>query len=166
MDKTINITQSKFNCCNKGIILAIYIALKPIYLFSSGTLQICDYFLLIGVMYLFITYKGVIRFPAGANTILKIMGIVLVYQIIINSIWTVFTGTSMMKPILYYLFNFIVFFVCLVIYNEIGIEMVKRNILTGCFFASIILIFSLLILVLEKAKEQIVSVFSGRVKVS
>jgi hypothetical protein len=130
--------MNKKSSLGKGIILTIYIALKPLYLRASGSMQISDCFLMLALVYLIGTYKGVIVFPKGTGSVSKLLIGMLIYQLLINGVWSIILGQNLMKPCLYYMFNFLAFVICLMIGDEIGQNKLKKAMLKGCLFASIV----------------------------
>lgn len=134
---TINLEDKKDNL-GKGIFLALYIALKPIYLRASGTLQLCDIFLVLISIYLFVSNRGKFKMDYRVSSYVKTFALLCFYQFVINIIWTCATGTSMLRATLYYLFNFIAFFDFAIIADEIGNDKVKRATMIGGFISLVI----------------------------
>ena len=59
--KSANDSESR--ALGEGIILTIYLVLKPLYLFSSGLPQISDMFLIAAALYMLIRGRGKILVP-------------------------------------------------------------------------------------------------------
>ena len=89
---------------NLLIILSIYIALKPIYLWSSGSLQISDIFMLLSLVFVMIHQRGKIIVDSESYRLLKLILLIVLYQAIINGIWSIIIGNNLNKATLYYLF--------------------------------------------------------------
>ena len=122
---------------NWGPILTIYIALKPLYLSQSGSLQICDIFMVFGLIYLFFSSHGRVCLPVCAKPFIKALLSFVVFVIAINGLWTL-TGYSYIKPILYYIFNFLAVIICLCVYQKNGKKAFLQAIFNGVFLSAII----------------------------
>ena len=114
-------------------ILAIYIALKPLYLFPSGLPQISDMLLIVYAVYTIISFGGslYIKNEQGDATIKSLAGLI-VYQTLVNFIWSAITGENMYTVNLYYVFNFITFTLCFLLLNLVSSEEIKNGIVNGC----------------------------------
>lgn len=122
-----------------AVILLLYFALKPLYLGASGFLQISDVVLLLSLAYLFIAAHGKLGFDSDSASAIRIFLIMLLYQIVINSIWQAVTGDrSMSRHDLYYIFNFMAFTGCLYIGQLVSTDRIKRAVGLGSFVAVII----------------------------
>lgn len=120
----------------KGLeyIIAGYCALKPLYLNSSGTLQLCDIFLILALMFLFFRLKGNLLFPKYSKKLLTVMGAVVLYQITVNCLWSfALKDDSLFIKSSYYIFNFIVFGLCCLMYRYVGFERLRKSLTMGCF---------------------------------
>ena len=122
----------------KGILYIIYITLKPIYLRSSGSIQLADAFLILFSFYLILQSKGKVRLSWNASRILKLFLLLVIYQLLVNFIWTVVLGTRLFKPILYYAFNYIALIDFLIVGEEIGYQNVKKSVMIGSLISLII----------------------------
>ena len=129
---------------NWGPILTIYIALKPLYLSQSGSLQICDIFMVFGLIYLFFSSHGRVCLPVYAKPFIKALLAFTVFVIAINGLWTL-TGYSYIKPILYYVFNFFAVIICLCVYQKNGKQVFEQAIFQGVFLSAIIALLGLVI---------------------
>lgn len=74
---------------NPSIILTLYIAMKPLYIFSSGSMQIADFFLVLMFICLLISKKLTIRIEKNAVITLGALCVVITYQILVNIVWSV-----------------------------------------------------------------------------
>ena len=102
-----------------------YFTLKPLYLWESGSLQIADIALLIGVVYLFFVNRGRFGLEKRSASATKLFLVLIVYQFSINLIWYAsIQHQSLLKSSVYYLFNFIAFFVTLIICEMVNIDAV------------------------------------------
>ena len=124
---------------DEGIVILVYFALKPLYLSASGTLQISDIILLLGMGVFLYCNKGRLRFPPQGFQLFSLFAVLLSYQFIINLVWSAFLNDiSISKHSLYYLFNFFAFFTCLYIGEKIGIDRLKKAVAAGAFYSVII----------------------------
>jgi len=118
----------------EGIIISIYLILKPIYLWDSGSLQISDLFLMSTIIYLTIKQNGVFKFNAKISVFLKAFLGMCLYIGLINVMWTLALDNNILKSITYYLFNFTTTIIFVVIGQNIGMEKMKKAVLYGVFF--------------------------------
>lgn len=125
-----------------GTILTIYIALKPLYLNASGSLQIADIFMVLGLIYVLLSARGRVRLPTGAKPFLKILWTFTLFVCVINGLWSL-TGYSYIKPILYYGFNFLAVILCLCIYRKVGKQNYEQAICNGLFLSAIVALLGL-----------------------
>jgi hypothetical protein len=107
----INIEQNKSPNGNDNnitlILLALYIVLKPFYIFPSGIPQIAD---LVLVMIICLTFYGEIKIKRYHYAFI-ISGILFIsYTILVNGIWGIFLGGGihLLKSSAFYIFNFLV----------------------------------------------------------
>lgn len=126
-------------------IITLYLCLKPIYLFPSGLPQISDMLLMLYVLYIIITKRGIIHFPSKANSIILLLIGLFWYQLLINLIWSTITTYDLFINCLFYLFNTIAFIVCCYICYEFNVDQVKQSILNGCLVSCLISIIGLYI---------------------
>ena len=136
--KILTQTINKSENIGEGIIISIYLILKPIYLWNSGSLQISDLFLMSTLIYLTIKQNGVFRFNAKISVFLKAFLGMCLYIGLINTMWTLALDNNILKSITYYLFNFISTIIFVVIGQNIGMEKMKKAVLYGVFFSLII----------------------------
>lgn len=129
-----------------SIIILIYFALKPIYLASSGSVQVADLFFALSVLFVIIKNKGRIVFNKNNAVIIGYFCLLIIYQIVINGIWSFVTGDfSMNVNDLYYVFNMLAFATVIYISQELSIASIKRAIGIGSLFAVIITAIGLII---------------------
>ena len=128
-----------------GVLLVVYITLKPIYLWSSGSVQLCDMVLLLGIALNLIKIRGKLKFRKTESRYIKVMTALCVYQTIVNFVWSVYLGENILKPSLFYFFN--LFAVCLfiLIIDKIGLRRMKRCITTGSFLSLLLTAVSIVI---------------------
>ena len=129
---------------DKGWILLVFLALKPIYIWDSGGLQICDLFLAAASISLLVASRGSFRIPRKAIHTVVLFLVLCFYQVMVNLIWSAPTRMTLSKNSLYYIFNFVAFFVVLVIGYEIGVQALKRSLAIGTVIALSITAFGLL----------------------
>lgn len=176
-----------------GFLLSTYFILKPFYLFRSGLPQISDLvmvaLLLITIFYRNIMLKSVSRNQDFRRVTIKLL--VFVYYIfLINIIWTYITGTIMIIPSFWYLYNSLSLLVMVsmfyilkldfykVLYKSVTISVfvqflissfiASTGIRTTLFFNNpnqlgyfALLSLSILLLVLPKVKVSFISFFIG-----
>lgn len=119
-------------------ILTIYIALKPLYLWSSGSLQICDLFLLSGFVYVIISKGGKIRLNHFSCGLMELFLVLVLYQAIINGIWSHILDVNISKATLYYTYNMFSVFLTLLILQDCSHQKVSAYVLVGCFISLLI----------------------------
>ena len=121
--------------CNSGIIISIFLILKPIYLWRSGGVQLCDIFLLMSTMFLFMKHKAVFSLDKRQIAPISLFTGLCIYQLLVNTVWTGVLGDNLLKSSLYYAFNLIAFFDLIIIGNDIGIDSLKKSIAYGCLIS-------------------------------
>lgn len=120
-------------------IIAVYFALKPVYLWSSGMPQISDFFLVVSLFYLIVSFHGNIYFSEKGFSAVKLFSLLTMYQFTVNLIWSMITSDlTMVKVSLYYVFNLIAFAMCLLIGVNIGTEGLKKSIVYGSFVSILV----------------------------
>lgn len=135
----ISLNSNRMFSLGAAAILTVYFALKPVYLAESGFLQVSDVFLILALGCLLLQARGIIHFNQENSSVLKTFFFTIVYQAIINVIWSLVTGdANMNRHVLYYVFNFLAFAGCLYIGQKVGCETVKRAIGFGSFLAVIV----------------------------
>ena len=122
-----------------GIILTIYLTLKPLYLFSSGLPQISDMFLIIASVFMLLREGGKLLIPSEYSRWIWIFIATLTFQIVVQYTWWMITNDNgMLLKVIYYVFNFIASLLCIYIGQRIGIGRLKLAICKGCFFSIIV----------------------------
>lgn len=124
---------------NEGVILTVYMVLKPFYLFSSGLPQISDMFMALCAVFFLLRDRGKVILPGEYVGWIKAFMVTIVFQSAIQLVWWI--GLAENKMLLfaaYYVFNFIVAYVCICIGKKIGIEKLKLAICKGCFYSILI----------------------------
>jgi hypothetical protein len=134
------------------IILTIYIALKPLYVFKSGSVQIADLFLVLGFIWLFWRCRGRIVFRPHTAGWARSLLIFTIYTAFINGMWFVYMAlkkgtisTSFLSSILFYAFNFFAVIVCVMIVNECGVEKAIEGAMHGCLIASLVILLGIIL---------------------
>lgn len=121
------------------ILLTSYFALKPIYMWSSGTLQLADIVLIIGALYIIAKNRGEIHLESKSSSISKFLILLVFYQALVNLFWYgAVQHSSLLKSSTYYIFNFAAFFITLLIGEQCDIEDIKQAIAKGSFVSIII----------------------------
>jgi hypothetical protein len=138
----INKTESEVY----GRILTVYLALKPLYFFSSGLPQISDMFLLLATVYLLFHVRGKIRIQKSILGWVTVFVFTLVFQCAIQLVWWLETDERelLLMPT-YYIFNFIAALLCLCVGNRIGTERLKLVLCNGCFWSILVTALGLLV---------------------
>jgi len=128
----------KFKDFDVSWILIIYIALKPLYLSASGTMQVCDLFFAASVVYL-VFVKGRFAFTKYVVSTIKNLTFLVLYLAVVNGVWYfITTDQALLKKMLFYVFNLIAFCVCCIVASEVGLDKLKRAIAKGCCLSAII----------------------------
>lgn len=129
----------------EGIVILLYFALKPLYLTSSGSLQLSDIVLLCSIAMFVLQSRGKIVMQQKSTEITSIFVFILLYQICVNLVWSIIVDdNSINRHSLYYVFNFLAFTVCLYIGERIGIDRIKKAVALGAFFSAIITVIGLI----------------------
>lgn len=136
------------------LLLVCFVALKPLYLRSSGGLQISDLFLLTLFTYLAMV-QGVKFKNKALSKWIGLFFAIIVYQFIINTVWTavclnqgirpINRGDSMMFQTLYYLFNFLVSLSIILMAERYGKSRVIDLFISGILIASVISLIGLFV---------------------
>lgn len=137
MDVARNYGRTKERWFDPGIIITIYIALKPLYFKASGTLQLGDMFMVFGMAYLFFSLKGRFVIPLQTVNFLRPLFLFVIFISVVNGIWSI-TGYNHSKYSLYYIFNFIAVIMCILVFHETGVDRFKQSVLNGALISSII----------------------------
>lgn len=130
---------------NRGILtstdskyIAIYIALKPVYIFRSGSMQICDLVLALYVLKNLFTKKKVELGPQISKPMVLLL-LLVYYQITVNSCWyLLMPDKRFLMSSVYCIFNYLAMYVFIYdsIYN--GIDSFFSGIYIGCLISSVI----------------------------
>ena len=122
-----------------GLVITIYMALKPFYLFSSGLPQISDMFLITATAVVLLAERGKLRIPNRFTPWIVVFIGTLVFQIFVQAVWWIKTQDNrMILYAAYYVFNFLASVLCIYIGNRIGIEKLKLSLCLGCFFSVLV----------------------------
>ncbi|MBR4731361.1 MAG: O-antigen ligase family protein [Lachnospiraceae bacterium] len=120
-------------------VVAIYTALKPLYLFGSGSLQICDLFFAVMLLWWILSGKGKILIKKEVFPVVRLLAILVFYQAVVNVVWfTVTHDTGMISKTLINVFNMLMFCFCIIIERTVGSENLKRSFALGCFWSSLL----------------------------
>jgi len=126
-----------------GFILTVYIALKPLYINASGRLQLADFFLLLGLVYIFFGNQGSFVIDKQVIRTIRFLLYFVIFVCLINGVWTI-SGYNYIRYSLYYIFNFLAVLLCVLVYQSIGIVEFKKAILNGAFLSSLVNIIGLI----------------------
>ena len=126
------------------MILLINISLKVIYINRSGSLQPSDIFFLLGMGALVLRNRGRILLREKENAAVFFF-LLMVYQFLVNGIWAIaLSDFKLLKPCLFYLFNFFAFILTVGITRKYGSFRVKRAISMGAILSEVISIVGIL----------------------
>ena len=129
---------NKFIDINVSWILIIYIALKPLYLSASGTMQVCDLFFAASVVYL-VFVKGKFAFTQYVFSAIKLLVLLIFYMAMVNGVWYFITAErGLLMKMLFYVFNLIAFCVCCIVATSVGMDKLKRALAKGCCLSALI----------------------------
>lgn len=127
-------------------IILIYTTLKPLYLSSSGTMQICDLFFAASVVYLLFRERGKLSFHGKMISVFKPMVLMVLYISAVNCIWFVITGDmGMIRVSFFYVFNMLAFFICSFSAKKVGLSKLKRSFAIGCLLSVLLTVFGLIL---------------------
>ena len=128
----------KFKNFDVSWILIIYIALKPLYLSASGTMQVCDLFFAASVVYL-VFAKGRFAFTKYVVSTIKNLMFLVLYLAVVNGVWYfITTDQALLKKMLFYVFNLIAFCICSIVATSVGLDKLKCAIAKGCCLSALI----------------------------
>ena len=129
------------------MVLLLYFALKPLYLWDSGMLQISDLLLVFFIAVFIFRTKGCFNFKQEESAkLFRYISLLVTYQFSINFIWYVFIQDfSLLKSSVYYIFNAITFTFTVLITQDLGIDIVKKMIAKGAVLSIIITLAGMLI---------------------
>lgn len=114
-------------------IVAIYFALKPLYLWDSGTLQISDFYLVAMIGYFVFRTKGKITMANDALILIRNFAFLVYYQVLVNIIWSIALNDTVLNRFsLYYIFNLISFSFVIYIGCLVGAKELKKGLAIGC----------------------------------
>ena len=128
--------KTKALVIDSGIILVIYMMLKPLYILPSGMPQISDVFLVLATCVYYVRRHGRLFLSKETYTWCCFFIITLFFQAIVNIVWFGITDDAeMLLKTVYYVFNFIVSMLCLSIGREIGSKNLKKALCIGCLLS-------------------------------
>ena len=141
-------------------VLLYYFALKPLYLSGGGALQIADLLLVLTIGMYIIKKKGVFSEVPENGRIIYLFFAVIMYQIMVNIIWSGITGDmSMNFKSLYYVFNFMAFSFCISLSEKCELNYIKKKIAIGCFFS--VFVVTIGILFFDKGEQRATGFFDN-----
>ena len=121
-DESINIGQVKYKLKDKLIFLlySLYFILNPFYLWKSGLPQMADIILALLIVVYLVSNKFKISFHRKNSRFLIIGLFFVLWVIIVNLIWALRmqTTNSFLFPTLFYVYNFLVATLVVVLHNE------------------------------------------------
>ena len=120
-------------------ILFLYFATKSINVFPSGMPQIADILLILGIVIIIYSNRGVIYIPAEHSKHIKICSMIVVYQRVVNFIWAIALGnTQFISRSMYYVFNFIAYVYIFILCKYYGYESVVKTTISGCIASAVV----------------------------
>ena len=132
-------------------ILLIYVAIKPLYFFESGGLQLSDMFLAISFGWIIIQSKYGVDIPNHGKKWFHRLLLFTSYTVVINFIWYValsssyYNSTTLISSILYYIFNLFAVVVCMNVAYRIGIEETIISVMNGATISSLLVFLGVII---------------------
>lgn len=114
----------------------IYLTIKPIYLFNSGSLQICDFFLAAAILFEIIHSNWKIKMYREGGVI-KTLLLLIIYETIVNFAWFfLYKDSRLLFSSLFYFYNGValIYFADLGCKN--GIDALKRSCAYGIIASS------------------------------
>ena len=135
------------NTSSTTILVALYFMLKPIYLWSSGTLQIADFVLLLGILFMQFSDLGFIRLRRENISIVLLILSVIIFQVIVNTCWyMIYDELAFLKSSLYYIFNFLSFVFVIRTGEKSSVDQLKNAISKGSFVSILITVAGLILI--------------------
>ncbi len=131
----------------KNIILSIIIffIIKPIYIFSSGNLQICDFFLILAIIYEVLRSRWKIKLYWNSG-IYKLLLSLILFQTCVNLCWYfLYSDERLMYSSLFYIYNTFAFFYFATCGIKNGLEAIKKSCAYGAVLSSIICILGIVV---------------------
>ena len=133
-------------------IIAIYIALKPLYLFRSGSLQICDIFLVLSILWIVAKNKFVIHFHFTNESWIRNYIVFIVIVLVVNCSWFIYMilagkgrKLSFITNSLFYVFNFVAVILCIYVSEREGLKKTIDHACQGVFWSAVITAIGLLL---------------------
>ena len=124
--------------------IIIFLALKPLYLFESGGLQLCDMFLAITIIYSLVKSRG--KISLTGNRTPRLIMLMVLYQLIVNLSWFAFYHDSrFLSSSLFYIYNAVAFFYFLDCGRRGGLEPFKQSCAYGVLISSLVTVVGLFI---------------------
>lgn len=119
--------------------LILYMALKPIYLFESGGIQISDVVLLFAIVADIVNSGGRIRLSKmGSEFRIVLIGVVL-YQFIVNLLWYFnYPDSRLLMSSAFYIYNTIALFYFVSIARKYGNDVLKKSIIIGIIISELV----------------------------
>lgn len=132
-------------------ILMFYIAIKPLYIFSSGGMQISDIFLALSFGWLLLHSRHGIDIPPEGKKWFRDVLLFTIYVSVVNAFWYVwlidapYKSSTFISSILYYIFNALAVILTLNIVYRIGIDRVIIGVMNGTTISSLIVLLGIIL---------------------
>ena len=129
----------RFSHIGSGLIIAVYLALKPIYTNQSGSLQYSDYFMAAAILFMLFKNRK-IRATRKTVSIMRPLIWLVIHICLVNLLWYLLDGSHYNYSYysLYYVYNVGVFACCLLIYENIGYERLRDALRLGILLSSLV----------------------------
>ncbi len=139
MSRSSETLKLRLNRINSGLVIIIYMVLKPIYTNQSGSLQICDYFMVAAIGLLLLKNRRILM-SRNVLSLMRPLFWMVLYICAVNLIWFV-AGRDhyqYFRYSLFYIYNAVVFVACLLICERIGLQKFMNAVRTGAFLSGLI----------------------------
>lgn len=131
----------------KNIILPeiIFFLLKPIYIFNSGNLQICDYFLILAIIYEVLSSHWKIELYLDGG-IYKLLLFLILFQTCVNLCWYfLYSDERLIYSSIFYVYNILAFFYFVKLGIKNGLEAIKKSCAYGAVLSTVVCILGIVV---------------------
>lgn len=130
---------------SEPFILTLFFALKPLYLFKSGGMQVCDFIIIICFFIILIRDNLRIRVFYRRNKWFAQLSIYTVYVVSVNLIWFILLALQnreyhkdLILSCLYYAYNLAVVYMCFKISSDVGFDSTISALTKGCTISCLV----------------------------
>lgn len=118
-------------------ILSIYLFLKPLYLFDSGSMQICDLLLSLAIVFYFIKRK--ITIPVFAKKAISLIVCFSLFASMVNTYnYYKYGDERFIYSSLFIIYNIISYYFTIILIQDIGIKKADKEFTKGCYLSLIL----------------------------